>query len=158
MAHALKVKPGDKIKLSDISTRAPKSVGRAKADARFEELAIELGELQELLYASSAQAVLVVLQGIDTSGKDGAIRSVFKDVNPQGCRVASFKVPTSLELAHDFLWRIHQQTPAKGMIGVFNRSHYEDVLVVRVHELAPERVWSKRYEHINCFEQNLVDS
>jgi PPK2 family polyphosphate:nucleotide phosphotransferase len=158
MAHALKVKPGEKIKLSEISTRAPKSVERAKAEAKFEALAAELGELQELLYASSSQAVLVVLQGVDTSGKDGSIRSVFKDVNPQGCRVASFKVPTPLELAHDFLWRIHQQTPAKGMIGVFNRSHYEDVVVVRVHELAPESVWEKRYEHINCFEQNLVDS
>src|SRR6478672_12360859 len=98
MAHALKVKPGEKIKLSDISTRAPKSIERAKAEAKFEELAVEHGELQELLYASSSQAVLVVLQGVDTSGKDGAIRSVFKDVNPQGCRVASFKVPTPLEL------------------------------------------------------------
>lgn len=158
MADALKVKPGEKITLSEISTRAPKSVERDKAEANYSALAAELGELQELLYASSSQALLVVLQGVDTSGKDGTIRAVFRDVNPQGCCVASFKAPTSLELAHDFLWRIHQQTPAKGMIGVFNRSHYEDVVVVRVHELAPERVWSTRYDRINCFEQNLVDS
>ena len=158
MAHALEVKPGEKVDLSEISTRAPKSVDREEAEAKFADLAAELGELQQLLYASASQAVLVVLQGLDTSGKDGAIRSVFKDVNPQGCRVASFKVPTPLELSHDFLWRIHQQTPAKGMIGVFNRSHYEDVVVVRVHDLAPERVWRKRYGHINHFEQNLIDS
>jgi len=158
MADAIKVKSGEKVDLSKISTRAPKSVEREKAEARFADLATELGELQELLYASSSEAVLVVLQGVDTSGKDGTIRSVFTAVNPQGCRVASFKVPTPLELAHDFLWRIHQQTPGKGVIGVFNRSHYEDVLVVRVHELAPETVWRKRYAHINDFEQTLVDS
>jgi len=158
MGYAIKVKPGEKLDLSTISTRAAKSLDRDKADARFAELAAEFGVLQEMLYASASRGVLVILQGVDTSGKDGTIRSVFKEVNPQGCQVAAFKVPTPLELAHDFLWRIHQQTPARGMITVFNRSHYEDVLVVRVHELAPESVWSKRYGHINAFERNLTDN
>ena len=158
MPLAIKVKPGEPANLSDIPTRAPKSVDRDEAEARFAKLANELGDLQEMLYGAAARSLLVVLQGLDTSGKDGTIRHVFGDVNPQGCEVASFKVPTPLELAHDFLWRIHQKTPAKGMITVFNRSHYEDVLVVRVHELAPKSVWSKRYDDINNFEKLLVDS
>lgn len=158
MPEAIKVKPGERVNLSDVPTRAPKSVDRDKAEERFARLAPELGDLQEMLYGASTRSLLVVLQGLDTSGKDGTIRHVFGEVNPQGCDVASFKVPTPLELAHDFLWRIHQKTPAKGMMTVFNRSHYEDVLVVRVHELVPERVWSKRYDDINNFEKLLVDS
>lgn len=158
MAFAIKVKPGESVKLADVSTRAPKSIARSDAEEQFQALAAELGELQEMLYASASQAVLIVLQGIDTSGKDGTIRGVFRAVNPQGCDVASFKVPTPLELAHDFLWRVHQRTPAKGMMTIFNRSHYEDVLVVRVHELAPEKVWSTRYDDINAFEQLLTDN
>jgi PPK2 family polyphosphate:nucleotide phosphotransferase len=158
MALAIKVKPGDAVKLAEIPTRAPKSADRDDSEEKFAKLAAELGELQEMLYASGSQGVLVVLQGIDTSGKDGTIRHVFREVNAQGCEVASFKVPTPLELSHDFLWRVHQRVPAKGMITIFNRSHYEDVLVVRVHELAPERVWSKRYGHINAFERLLIDS
>jgi PPK2 family polyphosphate:nucleotide phosphotransferase len=102
--------------------------------------------------------VLIVLQGLDTSGKDGTIRNVFRDVDPVGCRVASFKVPTQIELAHDFLWRVHRETPGRGELVVFNRSHYEDVLVVRVHELVPEAVWRERYDHINAFERLLADS
>ncbi len=115
-------------------------------------------KLQELLSAASEQRVLIVLQGRDTSGKDGTIRVVMGPLNSLGCNVASFKVPTSHELSHDFLWRIHQQTPGKGEITIFNRSHYEDVLVVRVHNLAPKKVWKARYEQIRNFEQLLVDT
>nr|MBA3337890.1 polyphosphate kinase 2 family protein [Chloroflexia bacterium] len=114
--------------------------------------------LQELLYAARMTSVLVVLQGIDTSGKDGAIRGVFADVNPQGCQVTSFKNPTPEDLDHDFLWRVHRNTPPLGMIGVFNRSHYEDVLVVRVKELIPAAVWRRRYDQINAFERLLNES
>ncbi len=118
----------------------------------------ELIELQELLYAVRSHSVLVILQGRDTSGKDGTIRHVAGPLNSQSCSVASFKVPTEEELAHDFLWRVHAQTPPSGDIRIFNRSHYEDVLVVRVHKLAPKEVWRQRYEHINAFEQLLADS
>ena len=115
-------------------------------------------ELQERLYAESTKALLVVLQATDAGGKDGTIEAVFRGVNPQGVQVASFKAPTHEELAHDFLWRIHREVPRKGEVGVFNRSHYEDVLVVRVRELVPEDVWRKRYQHIRDFEQSLVES
>ena len=114
--------------------------------------------MQEALYGAAKQSVLIVLQGMDTSGKDGTIRHVMAPINPQGCSVVSFKEPTPTDLAHDFLWRVHQQTPAKGMIGIFNRSHYEDVLVVRVHDLVPKAVWQPRYDEINRFEQMLVDN
>lgn len=126
--------------------------GKEKAKAMTAELTGRLGELQERLYANGARSLLIVLQGMDTSGKDGTIRSVMSGVNPQGCKVISFKAPSSEELDHDFLWRVHQKAPSKGQIGIFNRSHYEDVLVVRVAGLAPESVWSKRYEQINSFE------
>lgn len=124
----------------------------------LDELQIKLAELQERLYAEGKQSLLVVFQAMDTGGKDGAIKHVFAPVNPQGLRIASFKSPSSQELAHDFLWRIHQRTPAKGEIGIFNRSHYEDVLIVRVNQLVPDEVWKARYAHINNFEKNLVDS
>ena len=114
--------------------------------------------MQELLYAVQTESVLVILQGRDTSGKDGTIRHVAGPLNSQSCTVASFKVPTEEELAHDFLWRAHAQTPRTGDIKIFNRSHYEDVLVARVHELAPKQVWRERYEHINAFERLLADS
>lgn len=114
-----------------------------------------LSELQNLLYAAQRHAVLIVLQGIDTAGKDGTIRHVFSGVNPQGCRVACFKRPTELELSHDYLWRIHEKCPARGEIVVFNRSHYESVLVERVHGLVPKEVWKRRYEEINGFEKVL---
>jgi len=130
-----------------------------KSDGRSALLALNsrLEELQELLYAEARQKVLIVLQGMDTAGKDGTIRHVFEGVNPQGVRVASFKVPTPIELAHDYLWRIHQQTPASGQMVIFNRSHYEDVLVVRVHNLVAPEVWGRRYEQINAFERLLTE-
>ncbi len=127
------------------------------AKDRLDELNEELEALQELLYAEHKHKVLVVLQGMDTSGKDGTIRHVFEGVNPQGVKVASFKVPTSIELDHDYLWRVHRQTPGRGQIVIFNRSHYEDVLVVRVHNLVPETVWSRRFEQINNFERLLAE-
>jgi PPK2 family polyphosphate:nucleotide phosphotransferase len=117
-----------------------------------------IGELQELLYAENRRRLLVVLQGMDTSGKDGTVRHVMSEASPQGLRVASFKKPTAVELAHDYLWRVHAQVPASGEIVVFNRSHYEDVLVVRVHSLVPENVWRPRYDQINDFERMLSES
>ncbi|MDQ6677555.1 MAG: polyphosphate kinase 2 family protein [Acidobacteriota bacterium] len=122
------------------------------------KLVSRLDHLQDVLYAEHKRAVLIVLQGMDASGKDGTIRHVMSGVNPQGCSVTSFKQPTSHELDHDFLWRIHQVTPAFGMIGIFNRSHYEDVLVVRVHQLVEKSVWEKRYEQINNFEKMLAEN
>src|SRR5207244_2852383 len=113
--------------------------------------------LQNKLYAESKRALLVVFQAMDTGGKDGAIEHVFSGVNPQGCSVTSFKQPSHEELAHDYLWRIHAAAPARGMIGIFNRSHYESVLVERVAKLAPKKVWSKRYDQINAFEEMLAD-
>jgi PPK2 family polyphosphate:nucleotide phosphotransferase len=112
--------------------------------------------LQERLYAECRQSLLIVLQAMDAGGKDGTIKHVMRDVNPQGVRVSSFKSPSTEELAHDYLWRIHRRTPAHGMIAVFNRSHYEDVLIVRVHNLVPEKVWRPRYKQINAFEQHLA--
>lgn len=131
----------------------------AKRDARkrVERLNKRLEELQELLYAQGRHKLLIVLQAMDCGGKDGTIRSVFDGVNPQGVKVASFKKPTARELAHDYLWRVHKHTPGRGEMVIFNRSHYEDVLVVRVHGLVPEEVWSKRYAHINSFEKLLAD-
>jgi PPK2 family polyphosphate:nucleotide phosphotransferase len=117
-----------------------------------------LVELQALLYAEGRSSLLIVLQGLDAAGKDGAIKHVFKGVNPQGTKVQAFKVPTPEEAAHDFLWRAHKATPGKGEIVIFNRSHYEDVLVVRVRDLVPKKVWSKRYKEIRAFERNLANS
>jgi PPK2 family polyphosphate:nucleotide phosphotransferase len=115
-------------------------------------------KLQSALYADGRYALLVVLQGRDASGKDGTVKKVFRSVNPMGCEVTSFKVPSEIELQHDFLWRIHQRVPARRMIGIFNRSHYEDVIVPRVHKLARKKVWSKRFNHINDFEKSLVEN
>jgi len=131
--------------------------GKQTAKDILQELNEELEALQELLYAEHKHKLLIVLQGMDTSGKDGTIRHVFEGVNPQGVKVASFKVPTPVELDHDYLWRVHQKTPAKGEIVIFNRSHYEDVLVVRVHNLVPKETWQKRYRHINEFERRLAE-
>ena len=134
--------------------------GYTKETGRAEEAKLEqrLVELQERLYASSKQALLIILQGMDTSGKDGAVKHVFDVVNPNGIRIANFKAPSLDELAHDFLWRVHREVPPKGMIGIFNRSHYEDVLVVRVNGIVPESVWKARYEQINQFEKLLNDT
>lgn len=131
---------------------------RQKAEDEFRHLRDELIEYQRRLYAENKKKLLIVLQAIDAGGKDGTIRRVFKGVNPQGARVTSFKVPSREELAHDFLWRIHKAVPPKGIIGVFNRSHYEDVLVVRVHQIVPESIWRPRYGLINDFEKLLVET
>jgi len=155
-AHRLEGK--HRIKLAEFDPAEVGGLKRGQAEEKTAQLLEELTELQELLYAVQAKSVLVVLQGRDTSGKDGTIRHVMGPLNSQSCSVASFKVPTEEELAHDFLWRVHAQTPRAGDIKVFNRSHYEDVLVVRVHGLVPEQIWRPRYEHINAFERLLADS
>jgi PPK2 family polyphosphate:nucleotide phosphotransferase len=149
----------DAIQLTEVPTRADLfHSDRKAAEKEFEKLRDELADWQQRLYAHGRHRLLVVLQAMDAGGKDGTIRNVFQGVNPQGVRVSSFKAPTSIELAHDFLWRIHQQAPPSGMITVFNRSHYEDVLVVRVEGLAPRKVWEARYEQINQFEKMLADT
>jgi PPK2 family polyphosphate:nucleotide phosphotransferase len=152
-----RVSPGSNVKLSDFATRYEDDLDKKEGKAQLAEKAVALSQLQELLYAEHKHKVLIVLQGIDTSGKDSTIRHVFGDVNPQGTKVANFKVPTEKELDHEYLWRVHPHTPGKGEIVIFNRSHYEDVLVVRVHGLVPEKVWKKRYDHINAFERLLAD-
>jgi PPK2 family polyphosphate:nucleotide phosphotransferase len=155
----LMVKPGKKVKLSKYDpddTFGWEKGHHAKSSA--EKAMKILDERQYLLYAEHKRAVLIVLQGIDSAGKDGTIRHVMAGVNPQGCAVTSFKVPSVKEAAHDFLWRVHKAVPEHGDIGIFNRSHYEDVLVVRVHKLVPKEVWSKRYDQINSFEKMLGES
>ena len=154
------VKPGKKIKLDewDPNDKSLFNLEKDEAGAELEKLNRKLEKLQELLYIEQKHSLLIILQGMDTSGKDGVIRHVFDGVNPQGVRVASFKVPTPEELGHDYLWRIHKQTPRKGEMVIFNRSQYEDVLAVRVHSLVPEEVWKKRYEQINAFEKTLAES
>ena len=151
-----RVKPGSEV---DLSKHDPDECGglgsKDKALGRLEKDHSRLADLQELLYAEGRRALLVVLQAMDTGGKDGTIRHVMSAVSPQSCRVTAFKAPTPEELAHDFLWRVHPAVPRRGEIGVFNRSHYEDVLVVRVHELAAREVWSRRYDQINQFEALL---
>ena len=144
------------INLAKISTRAPKGLNKEKIKAKTAQLLDELDELQNLLFAESKHSVLVVIQGMDASGKDGVIRNVFGKLNPQGVRAYSFKVPTSLELSHDFLWRVHQQVPPKGMIQLFNRSHYEDILVTRVHKWCDDQQAKGRMKAINDFEHLLV--
>jgi PPK2 family polyphosphate:nucleotide phosphotransferase len=154
-----KVIPGSQICLKDRDPADTTAFNGDKGDGkdRLDELNEELETLQELLWAEHEHKILVVLQGMDTSGKDGTIRHVFQGVDPLGVRVAAFKVPTPIELAHDYLWRVHAQTPGRGEIVLFNRSHYEDVLVVRVHSLVPEDVWSKRYSQITAFERMLAE-
>lgn len=154
-----RVKPGSKVNLEDWDPKDDGGIDDGKTATREEFLDLngQLERLQELLYAESKHKILIVLQATDTGGKDGTIRHVFDKVNPQGVKVASFKRPTDTELSHDFLWRIHQKTPANGEIVIFNRSHYEDVLVVRVHNLVAEKRWKKRFEHINAFEKMLAD-
>lgn len=156
MAYAFKIEPGHAARLKDYDPDHNAGLSKEDGIKRFKAIDEELDVLQEELYAAGTHSVLMILQGMDTSGKDGAIRSVLASANPQGVRVESFKVPTEEELAHDFLWRIHKVAPRKGMLGVFNRSHYEDVLVVRVHKLVPEAVWKARYQQINDFERLLT--
>ncbi len=159
MRSDLRIKPGKPFRVADFD---PDGASLAPGDkettqAATQKLVERIGELQELLFAEHKQKVLVVLQGMDTSGKDGAIRRVLAETSPQGVRVVSFKKPTPLELDRDYLWRIHTEVPLRGELVVFNRSHYEDVLVVRVHTLVPKKTWSKRYEHIAEFERMLAD-
>ncbi len=156
--YGSQIKPGSSVSLKRHRTRTTNSISKEAGLDELHKLAVELGELQELLFAAGTHSLLVVLQGMDTSGKDGTIREAFKEVNPAGIRVASFKVPTPTELAHDFLWRVHSQTPDRGQIAIFNRSHYEDVVVVRVHDLVPRSVWSARYDQINEFERLLSEN
>lgn len=145
------------IQLSDISTRAPKELEKVATKKITAEILEELDELQNLLFAEGKHSILVVIQGMDGSGKDGVIRNVLGNMNPQGVTVKSYKAPTAEELAHDFLWRIHQDAPAKGMIQVFNRSHYEDILVTRVHKWCDDETARKRMNAINDFEKLLTE-
>jgi PPK2 family polyphosphate:nucleotide phosphotransferase len=154
----IKVKPQQKIKLAEIDPADTGQLDKSAANQLLAQNVQRLAALQEVLYAESKHALLIVLQAMDAGGKDGTIRSIMTGVNPQGVNVTSFKAPTSEELAHDFLWRIHKKAPPPGMIGLFNRSYYEDVLIVRVKNLAPKTVWQARYNHINNFEQLLMDS
>ena len=149
--------PGSIVKLGDYDPDYHEDYDKQMSRDGLTALQKTMRGLQERLYAESKQSLLIVLQAMDAGGKDGTIKRVFEGVNPQGVQVAGFKAPTKEELSHDFLWRIHQHAPPKGYIGIFNRSHYEDVLVVRVNDLVPEAVWSKRYEHINNYERLLVD-
>jgi PPK2 family polyphosphate:nucleotide phosphotransferase len=154
----LRVKPGSKVRLSDHDPGDRLGYpSKVEANAATAKHAERLRELSAKLAATRAKAALLVLQGMDCSGKDGTTRAAFQSVTPTYVRVVSFKAPTSTELAHDFLWRVHNNLPERGQIGVFNRSHYEDVLVVRVDNLVPEAVWSNRYDAINAFEQHLVN-
>jgi PPK2 family polyphosphate:nucleotide phosphotransferase len=158
LAPRWQVEPGTDLHLGKIDARSTDGApgDKAATEPVVEKLYGRLAELQERLYAEDGQSLLVVLQAIDAGGKDGTIKHVFRGFNPAGCRVVSFKVPSEEERSHDFLWRVHAKTPAKGEVVVFNRSHYEDVLVVRVHDLVPEEVWRPRYDLINDFEANLA--
>ena len=144
-----------KIKLNEIDTKAPKDFDKKETKEKLEKMLKELDELQNLLYAENKHSVLVVLQGLDAAGKDGTIRSVFGQLNPQGVTVKSFKAPTPEEMAHDFLWRVHEHAPGKGVIQIFNRSHYEDILVTRVHKWCDDETAQKRMKAINDFEELL---
>jgi PPK2 family polyphosphate:nucleotide phosphotransferase len=153
------VEPGKKVRLSDIDPSfSGKHESHEEALPEIQKHVQRMAELQYLLYADGAQSLLIVLQALDAAGKDGTIRHLFAGMNPQGTSVFGFKQPSAVEAAHDFLWRAHSRTPGKGEVVIFNRSHYEDVLVVRVHKLAPREVWSKRYDLINDFEEMLRQS
>jgi PPK2 family polyphosphate:nucleotide phosphotransferase len=158
LRRELRVKPGSRVRLSRLDTGAAYGWDKETAAPELERQLTRLADLQDRLWAEAERSVLVVLQGIDAAGKDGTINKVMEAFNPQGCPVTSFKVPSPEELAHDYLWRVHKRVPRKGEIGIFNRSHYEDVLVVRVHDLVPKAVWSRRYDQINAFEQHLAEN
>ncbi len=157
LRERLRIEPGAKVRLADIDPAETHGRSKGHSDEDLAKGLERLTSLQDRLWAEAKQRVLIVLQGIDAAGKDGTVRHVMTAFNPMGCIVTSWKAPTPVELAHDYLWRIHQRTPGKGEISIFNRSHYEDVLVVRVHDLVPKDVWSKRYDQINDFERLLVD-
>jgi len=154
---ALRVRPGSRVDLAKVDPAATHGHTKPRSEAELAAGVERLTDLQDRIWAEGRQKVLVVLQGIDAAGKDGTVRHVMSAFNPQGCSVTPFKAPSADELAHDYLWRIHRQMPGKGEIVVFNRSHYEDVLVVRVHDLVPKEVWSRRYDQINAFERLLVE-
>jgi PPK2 family polyphosphate:nucleotide phosphotransferase len=147
-----------KLKLSEIDTRAPKKFHKETIKNETLQLKLRLEELQNLMYAEGKHALLIVLQGMDAAGKDGTVKNVFQVVNPLGCRIIPFKKPTETEMKHDFLWRIHRQVPEKGMIHIFNRSHYEDVIIQRVHKWVDEKTIRQRFTHINNFEKLLIES
>lgn len=155
--EALRVAPGRRVRLRDSEAARVFGWDKDRAQLALDENVRRLGELQHKLYADGRFGLLVVLQAIDGGGKDSTIRHVFTGINPQGCQVTAFKAPSAEELHHDYLWRVHHAVPPRGKVGVFNRSHYEDVLVVRVDGLAPQAVWSKRYQHLNDFERFLTD-
>ncbi len=161
MSHTQTIRPpvGERVRLADYDPAYRGAFeSKAEAEERLQAARDRLRELQSVLYAEHRHALLIVLQAMDAGGKDGTIRHVMRGVNPQGVRVTSFKTPTPEEFDHDFLWRVHPHVPGKGMIGIFNRSHYEDVLIVRVEQLVPRSVWEARYDHINHFERLLADS
>jgi len=158
-----RVKPGSRVRLKDYDPDdtgdyKKNDDGKTAAKKEVERWVARLGQLQERLYANGSRSLLIVLQGMDTSGKDGTIKHVMSGVNPQGCKVVSFKAPSKDELAHDFLWRVHREVPPKGFIGIFNRSHYEDVLITRVHGWVPDRVVKRRFDQIREFEEMLVEN
>jgi PPK2 family polyphosphate:nucleotide phosphotransferase len=156
--NRFKVKPGAAVKLKDIDPSfKDRHKGHKEATEEIEHYRQKLRGLQELLYADRQRSLLICLQAMDTGGKDGTINHVLGAMNPQGCRVAAFKQPTPQELAHDFLWRVHRAAPARGEVVIFNRSHYEDVLVVRVHNFVPKGTWMRRYGQINAFEKGLAE-
>lgn len=153
------VKPGAKVRLGKIDpSYCGKHESRLSAAAETAKQVKRMDRLQYLMFAGASRSLLIVLQGLDAAGKDGVIRHLFTGMNPQGTREFGFKEPTHEELAHDFLWRVHRCVPRKGDVAIFNRSHYEDVLVVRVHKLVPRSVWSRRYDAINAFERMLIDN
>ena len=159
LAEELKVQPGKKVRLSKLNPDNTFGFHKdQKTRDTLQHNLRRLSELQALLYADRRKAVLIALQALDAGGKDGTIRHVMSGVNPQGCEVVSFKAPSAEELDHDFLWRVHKAVPRRGNIGIFNRSHYEDVLIARVHNLVPKSVWSERYGQINAFEKILVEN
>ena len=157
--HAFAVEPGTRLRLAAIDpSQTGRHESRKKAEPIIQQQVALMSRLQFRLYACATQSLLIILQGLDASGKDGAIRHVFSGMNPQGVNVFSFKEPTPAELAHDFLWRVHPCVPGRGEVAIFNRSHYEDVLIARVHDLVPKPIWSKRYRQINDFEKMLTES
>ena len=157
MTASLQVEPGQPAGLAGRDPAHDLGLDREEGKRLLDGLVERLALLQQRLYAEGERSVLLVLQGLDASGKDGVIRKVFTGVNPQGCRVVSFRAPTATELAHDYLWRVHAELPARGEIGIFNRSHYEDVVAVRVRRLAPDEVWRRRPGHIREWERMLVE-
>lgn len=156
--YARQVVPGERVHLDRYDPADTQGLTKDEGREILQQMDEELSELQGLMYAAGKHRVLLLLQGMDTSGKDGTIKRVLKEVNPAGCHIMSFKQPTPIELAHDFLWRVHAKVPESGQLGVFNRSHYEDVLIVRVHKLVPDEVWRGRYSQINAFERLLTET